>query len=53
MNIRSKLAAVLSVTASLTAFADVRVNENFSINGYAVGSWATTDPDGGKRSENG
>jgi hypothetical protein len=51
MNIRFKLAAVISATASLTAFADVRVNENFSVNGYAIGSWTTTDPDGGKRSE--
>jgi hypothetical protein len=51
MNIRFKLAAVISATASLAAYADVRVNENFSVNGYAVGSWATTDPDGGKRSE--
>jgi hypothetical protein len=51
MNIRFKLAAAISLAASLTTFADVKVNENFSVNGYAVGSWTTTDPDGGKRSE--
>lgn len=51
MTTRFNLAAALSLAASLAAFADVRVNENFAINGYAVGSWTTTDPDGGKRSE--
>ena len=51
MNTRFKLAAGLSLVASLTAFADVKVNENFSINGYAVGSWTTTSPDGGSNSE--
>jgi hypothetical protein len=51
MNTRFKLAAGLTLAASLTAFADVKVNENFSVNGYAVGSWTTTDVDGGKRSE--
>ena len=51
MNIRFKLAAAIGIAASLPAFADVKVNENFSVNGYAVGSWTTTDPDSGKRSE--
>ena len=51
MNTRSKLAVVLSLTASLTAFADVKVNENFTINGYAVGSWTGTKPDGGATTE--
>lgn len=51
MNTRFKLAAGFALAASLTAFADVKVNENFSINGYAVGSWTTTDPDVGKRNE--
>ena len=51
MNTRFKLAAGLTLAASLTAFADVKVNENFSVNGYAVGSWTSTDVDGGKRSE--
>lgn len=46
MNIRFKAAAALSLAASLTAFADVKVNENFSINGYFIGSATTTDPDG-------
>lgn len=51
MNTRLKLAAGLSLVASLTAFADVKVNENFAVNGYAVGSWTTTSPDGGSNSE--
>ncbi|MDO8539262.1 MAG: outer membrane beta-barrel protein [Opitutaceae bacterium] len=51
MTPRFTLAAALSLAASFSALADVRVNENFSVNGYAVGSWTTTDPDGGKRSE--
>jgi hypothetical protein len=51
MNTRFKLATALSLVALLTAHADVSVNENFSVNGYAVGSWTSTDPDGGKRSE--
>lgn len=51
MNKRFKLAVGLTLAASLTAFADVKVNNNFSVNGYAVGSWTSTDPDGGTRSE--
>jgi hypothetical protein len=51
MNTPFKLAAAVSLAASLTAFADVKVNDNFSVNGYAVGSWTTTDPDAGKRNE--
>lgn len=51
MNTRFKLAAAVALAATLTAVADVKVNENISVNGYAVGSWTTTDPDGGKRNE--
>lgn len=51
MNTRLKLAAVASLAASVTAFADVKVNDNFSVNGYAVGSWTTTDPDVGSKTE--
>jgi hypothetical protein len=51
MNIRHTLAAALALAATLTALADVKVNNHFSVNGYAIGSWTTTDPDGGKRSE--
>ncbi|MES2691828.1 MAG: outer membrane beta-barrel protein [Verrucomicrobiota bacterium] len=51
MNTRLKLAAVASLAASLTALADVKVNNNFSVNGYAVGSWTTTDPDAGTKTE--
>jgi hypothetical protein len=47
MNIRLKLAAAISVAASLTAFGDIKVNENFSVGGYAAGSYRYTDPDPG------
>lgn len=45
----SKLAgwAASSLALVATAFADVKVNENFSINGYAVGAITSTDVDGG------
>jgi len=51
MNIRFTLAAAASLAASLTALADVKVNDHLSINGYAVGSWTRTNPDNGKSSE--
>jgi hypothetical protein len=47
MNIRLHLAAALGVAASLTALADVKINETFSVSGYAAGSYRTTDPDPG------
>lgn len=44
----SKLAgwAAMSLAVVATAFADVKVNENISVNGYAVGSYTNTDWDG-------
>jgi len=47
MNKRTKLAAALFAAASLTAFADVKVNDSLSVGGYAVGSYRLTDPDPG------
>ena len=47
MNTRFKLAAALGLAASLTAFADIKVNDSFSVSGYAAGSYRTTDPDPG------
>jgi hypothetical protein len=47
MNTRFKLAAAISVAASLTAFAEIKVNESFSVSGYAAGSYRTMDPDPG------
>jgi hypothetical protein len=41
--------ALLAITSP--AVADVKVNENISVNGYAVGSYMTYDPDGGARRE--
>jgi hypothetical protein len=39
MNIRTKLAAVVALTATLSAFAQIKINDNLSVNGYAVGSY--------------
>jgi hypothetical protein len=51
MNTRLKLAAGLSLAASLTAFADIKVNDSFSVSGYAAGSYRTMDPDPGPASD--
>jgi hypothetical protein len=51
MNTRFKLAAALGLAASLTAFADIKVNDSFSVSGYAAGSYRTTDPDPGPASD--
>lgn len=48
MNTRFKLAAALSLAASLTASADVSLNENFAVAGYISGSAAYTETDGVK-----
>lgn len=49
----SKLAgwAAISLAFVATASADVKVNENISVNGYAVGSWTNTDYDGAGHEE--
>ena len=47
MNIRFKLAAAVSLAASLTAVAEIKVNETLSVGGYAAGSYRTFDPDPG------
>ena len=40
MNTRQKIAATaLALGASLTAFADIKVNDNLMINGYVAGSY--------------
>jgi len=45
----SKLAwAASSLALVASAFGDIKVNENFSINGYAVGAITSTDVDGGE-----
>lgn len=51
MNTRIPFAGAALLCATLSAFADVKVNDNISINGYAVGSYAWIDPDGGKKTE--
>ena len=51
MNTRFKLAAALSLAASLTAVADIKVNESFSVSGYAAGSYRITDPDPGSATD--
>jgi hypothetical protein len=47
MNTRLKLAAALSLAASVTAFAEIKVNENLSISGYAAASYEYFSPDPG------
>ena len=47
MNTRFKFAVAISLAASLTAFADIKVNEMLTVGGYAVGSYRITDPDPG------
>jgi hypothetical protein len=47
MNKRYTFAALLACAASMTARADVKLNENFSVGGYVVGSYTVTDPDAG------
>ncbi len=39
MKIRIQLAAALTLASSLPAFADIKVNDNLMINGYAAGSY--------------
>ncbi len=51
MNTRFKLAAAVSLAASLTAFADIKVNESFTVSGYAAGSYRITDPDPGSATD--
>lgn len=40
-------AAAASLVLAATSFADVKVNDNISVNGYAVGSYTSTHFDGG------
>jgi hypothetical protein len=47
MNTRLKLATAASLVATLTAFADIKVNETLSISGYAAGSYRISDPSPG------
>lgn len=51
MNTRFKIAAAVSLVASLTAFADIKVNESLSVSGYAAGSYRITDPDPGSATD--
>ena len=39
MNTRTTLATALSLAATLSTFADIKVNENLMINGYAAGAY--------------
>lgn len=47
----SKLAWAGSLLLVASAFADVKVNDHISVNGYAVGSSTRTDIDGGRNIE--
>ncbi len=46
MNTRSFIAAAAALGTVLTAFADIRLNEKFSVSGYISGSAAYTETDG-------
>ncbi len=39
MNLRSKIAAAVALASTLTAFADIKVNDNLTISGYAAGAY--------------
>jgi hypothetical protein len=47
MNTRHIVAASLTLAASLTAFADVKVNDSLTVSGYAAGSYRFQDWDPG------
>lgn len=52
MNTRLTLAGLTAaVAASLPAFAEVKVNDNFALSGYVVGAYANTKIDGGDSNE--
>ncbi len=51
MNMRTKTAALAFLAVSVSALADVKLNDNVSINGYAVGSYQLTSPSPGASSD--
>lgn len=52
MNTRQKLvAASLALGASLTALADIKINDNLTISGYAAGSYEYSKPSPGTSSD--
>ena len=51
MKNRYKLAAVISLAASLTALAEVKLNDNFSVSGYIEGSYQSYSPSPGPSSD--
>ena len=51
MNMRVKAAAFAFLAASVSAMADIKLNDNISLNGYAVGSYQLTSPSPGASSD--
>src|SRR5437016_50737 len=51
MNTCYKFAAALTLVASLTARADIKVNDHLTISGYAVGSYEYVKPDKGSATD--
>lgn len=47
MNLRQTLAVAVATATTVSALADVKINENLSVNGYIVGAATTTEIDGG------
>ncbi len=51
MNMRIKATALAFLAASIPAFAEVKLNDNFSVSGYAVGSYQYSKMSGGGSSD--
>ena len=47
MNMRIKVTALAFLAASVSASAEIKLNDNISVNGYAVGSYQLTSPSPG------
>jgi hypothetical protein len=47
MNMRMKIAAAATLAASLSAFADVKLNDNLSFSGYIAGAYTNYSPSPG------
>ena len=50
MTTRLKISAIASLAATLTAFADIPLNEKFAVSGYISGAASYTETDGVKDS---
>lgn len=51
MNLHLKLAAAVALVSTATAFADIKLNDNLTLGGYAAGSYVYIDPNPGASSD--